>query len=231
MVIHTPRLSLPYAAQNADVVRLLAAGKNVVSTAGFHYPQAHAEDYVAPLREACVRGRSTLAGIGINPGFIGERLALMMTGLCARLDAVRTFETVDASQMPSPAFVFDTMGFGADPAAVDITRGPLAGLYGALYRETLAYMADGLGARLAEVRADHRVTLAPADLRIVAGTTDSVAASTRFVAIIALLVGLPDGVRPGPWWTVAYRRQTGLLPEKFRSLKIYLVRQRNQEAG
>src|SRR5687767_2162842 len=36
VVIHTPRLSQPYSKQNDAVIQLLASGKNVVSTAGFH---------------------------------------------------------------------------------------------------------------------------------------------------------------------------------------------------
>ena len=35
VVIHTPRLTDPYAAQNDPVIRLLGAGINVISTAGF----------------------------------------------------------------------------------------------------------------------------------------------------------------------------------------------------
>ncbi|GMV47562.1 MAG: dihydrodipicolinate reductase [Pseudomonadota bacterium] len=170
VVIHTPRLSLPYERQNTDVARLLASGKNVISTAGFHYPQAHGEDWCAPLRAACMQGGSTLAGLGLNPGFIGERLALTMSGLCAQLESITTSEVVDASYMPSPAFVFDTMGFGADPARTDVTGGPLAGLYTALYRETLAFVAAALGTRLETVTPEHRLTLAPEDLRIAAGT-------------------------------------------------------------
>ena len=37
VVIHTPRLTDPYAAQNDPVIRLLGAGINVISTAGFHH--------------------------------------------------------------------------------------------------------------------------------------------------------------------------------------------------
>ena len=170
VVIHAPRLSQPYEKQNAEVVRLLASGKNVISTAGFHYPQAHGEDYAAPLREACARGDSTLAGLGINPGFIGERLAVLMTGICAQLESIATYEVVDASFMPSPEFVFDTMGFGADPETQDVTRGPLAKLFADLYIETFAFVATALGTRLARIVPDHRLTLAPGDLRVAAGT-------------------------------------------------------------
>lgn len=169
VVIHTPRISLPYEKQNGDVERLLASGKNVISTAGFHFPQAHGEAYARPLRAACLAGGSTLAGLGLNPGFIAERVAVLMTGMCAQVEAISSSELADASAMPSPEFVFGTMGFGADPAQDDITKGPLAGLYGALYSETFAYVAQALGTHVARLAPDHRVTLAPGDISIAAG--------------------------------------------------------------
>lgn len=169
VVLHTARISLPYAAQNTPVERLLASGKNVVSTAGFHYPSAHPGPYADSLLAACLKGGSTLAGVGLNPGFIGERLVPLLSGLCARLEEIDSREMVEASTMPAPEFVFDTMGFGSDPALRDITRGPLADLYGNLYRETFAFVAAALGTSVAHLEPAHRLTLAPEDIRIAAG--------------------------------------------------------------
>ena len=169
VVIHTPRLTDPYDRQNADVIRLLAGGLNVISTAGFHYPDAHGTAYSAPLRAACNAGGSTLAGLGLNPGFVAERLAVMLTGMCATLSSIACQELADASAMPSPEFVFDIMGFGADPAVRDITRGPLADLYGSLYGEVFHAVAAMLGTTVASLVAEHQVTLAPRDLTIASG--------------------------------------------------------------
>lgn len=170
IVIHTSRLSQPYAKQNEDVLRLLASGKNIISTAGFHFPNAHGAAYAGPLLAACKKGKSTLAGLGLNPGFIAERLALMLTGLCAQLTSLSTSEVADASTMPAPEFVFDTMGFGSDPAKIDITRGPLATLYGDLFMEVFHAVAAALGTSVASIEPMHRLTLAPSDLKIAAGT-------------------------------------------------------------
>ena len=170
VVLHTPRITLPYMRQNTEVEQLLASGKNVVSIAGFHYPQAHVGPYSDRLLSACCAGGSTLAGMGLNPGFVGERLVPLLTGLCAKLASISSHEMVEASAMPSPQFVFDTMGFGSDPAQCDITRGPLADLYGELYRETFACVAVALGTSIARLEPDHRLTLAPENIRIAAGT-------------------------------------------------------------
>lgn len=170
VVLHMPRITLPYAALNRDVERLLASGKNVVSIAGFHAPWAHEAAYADPLRQACADGASTLAGLGVNPGAIVERFALAATGLCHRVDRVAVHETVDASAMPAPGFVFGLMGFGSDPVADDITSGPLAALYTQLFSDVLHIAAQGLGDRVARIDPAHELVAAPRDIEIAAGT-------------------------------------------------------------
>jgi 2,4-diaminopentanoate dehydrogenase len=173
VVIHTPRISNPYAVQDQAVIELLRSGCNVISTAGFHFPDAHGAAYSAPLLDACRGGHSTLAGLGLNPGFVAERLAVLLTGMCSQLSSLATYEIADASSMPSPAFVFDTMGFGTDPQLTDITRGPLATLYGDLFLEVFHAVADMLGTQVTNVEPQHRLTLAPRDITIAAGTIKS----------------------------------------------------------
>jgi hypothetical protein len=169
VVLHMPRITLPYDAMNADVARLLASGKNVISTAGFHDPTAHDATYHAPLAAACAAGNSTLAGLGVNPGVIVERLALAATGMSAELSRIDVRETVDASSMTAPEFVFGLMGFGADPAVSDITRGPLAELYSALFSEVLHLAARGLADPIVRIAPAHEVTTAPHDIALPAG--------------------------------------------------------------
>ena len=170
VVLHMSRITLPYEKQNADVAALLAAGIDVISTAGFHHPACHGLAYAGPLLEACKRGGSTLAGVGLNPGFIAERVATLLTGLCAQLDSVACYEVADASSMPAPEFVFGLMGFGADPAQRDVTTEPIATMYGELFMEVLHAVADALGSRVASLTPEHAVTLAPREIRIRAGT-------------------------------------------------------------
>ncbi|WP_242914019.1 NAD(P)H-dependent amine dehydrogenase family protein [Brevundimonas pishanensis] len=170
LVIHTPRITLPYDKMNADVIRLLASGKNVISTAGFHYPMAHDENYWAPLKAACEKGNATLAGLGVNPGGFIERIVLAATGFSAELDSITVSETVDASEMVSKEFVFGLMGFGADPAVNDITKGPLAGMYTALFSEILHFTGKALNVDLIDITPEHALTLAPHDMEIGAGT-------------------------------------------------------------
>ncbi|MGQ0836908.1 MAG: NAD(P)H-dependent amine dehydrogenase family protein [Gammaproteobacteria bacterium] len=169
VVLHMSRITEPYDRQNGDIAALLGAGVDVISTAGFHHPACHGVAYAGPLLAACRRGGSTLTGVGLNPGFIAERLATMLTGMCARLDSVACFEVADASNMPSPDFVFGLMGFGANPAERDVASEPIATMYSELFMEVLHTVADALGARLASLVPEHSTTLAPRDLSIRAG--------------------------------------------------------------
>lgn len=170
VVLHTPRITLPYDALVDDVVALLESKKNVVSTAGFHFPQAHGEAYAARLRDAAIRGGVTLAGVGVNPGMIVERIALAATAMSQDIETLSMFETVDASAMASPEFVFGLMGLNTDPRERDIREGPLATLYGTLFSEVLHFVAAEMRTSIVDIVPDHRLTLAPRPLTIAAGT-------------------------------------------------------------
>ncbi|WP_342358008.1 hypothetical protein [Lampropedia aestuarii] len=173
IVIHTSRITAPYAEQNADVARRLASGKNVISINGFYMPQVHGAAYANPLRAAAEQGQATLAGIGVNPGVIAERLALTLSGLMASLDHVECLEVVDCSNVPSADFLFGVLGFNSDLAQSDIRKGPLAQLYTDLYSETFAYMAEAWGTKVRSITPAHRMTLAPEHIHIQAGVIET----------------------------------------------------------
>jgi hypothetical protein len=179
VVIHTARLQLPYSKHDDDICRLLRSGKNVITTAGHHYPRAHGDERVELFERACAEGGTSLFGVGVSPGFIGERLALALASTSVDLDAITIDEVFDASGMLSPDFVFTVMGMGTDPATTDLFAGPLPELYRTLYSETLAFMADRLGFTGYTLEADHHVELATQDLALRAGviTAGTVAAT------------------------------------------------------
>ncbi|WP_433219059.1 NAD(P)H-dependent amine dehydrogenase family protein [Dactylosporangium sp. CS-047395] len=179
VVIHCPRLRLDYGEHDDDLCRLLRSGKNVITTAGHHYP---APERAARFTAACAEGGSTLFGVGVSPGVIGERLALALTGVSVRLDRVEIDEVLDASAMPDPDFVFNVMGMGS------LEPSPLGPLYGELYAETLRYMGDRMGVTFDRIESDHHHELAAADLAVAAGTISAgtvVATEWRWHAIVA----------------------------------------------
>lgn len=171
VVLHCARLAPPYGSHDAEIIRLLASGKNVISINGYSRPRHGDGDRLAALEAACVQGGSTLMAAGLNPGFAAEQIAVVASGVCSELDHVEVVESVDCRAMRQPDYVFGVLGFGADPATVDPNDpdwGPAASLNG-MYAEVLAAMAEHLNLTLDRVETDHRVFAATEDLVMAAG--------------------------------------------------------------
>lgn len=179
LVIHTARLQVPYETHDEDIMALLRSGKNVITTAGNHYPQAHGAARAELFENACREGNSTLYGVGMNPGFLLERMVLGLTGLCVELDAVEVEELLDASTMPDPDFVFNVMGMGGEIGEVDLSTGVLPHLYDQLYGEAIQFFGDRTGVIFDSIESDHRVLPAEHDLVVSAGSIakDTIAAT------------------------------------------------------
>jgi hypothetical protein len=79
-----------------EAVELLRSGKSIISLTGDHsMPAAAGNGFGEAVEEACRIGDSTFTAAGVNPGFIAERLAPTLTGLCADVTAVTIAETYD----------------------------------------------------------------------------------------------------------------------------------------
>jgi hypothetical protein len=171
VVIHAARLAPPYGSHDAELARLLASRKNVISINGYSHPHHWGGARLEALAAACRRGGSSLLGAGLNPGFAGEQLAVVATGVCTAIDHIEVVESVNCVPVRHPDYVFKTLGFGADPGSVDLSDpdwGPAAALNG-MYEEVLAAMAAHLGLRLERVETAHRAWPASQDLQIAAG--------------------------------------------------------------
>jgi len=93
---------------------LLESGKNVISTAGFHWPQAHGRRLLSRigLRDLPPLKAVTLAGekVGVNPVLLPTPSAQNGNGDVVEIDELRLFETVDASPWPAETYTFLTDG-------------------------------------------------------------------------------------------------------------------------
>ena len=171
VVVHCARISPPFGSHDAELVRLLESGKNVISINGLSDPGRWDSARRAVLAAACAKGNSTLMGAGLNPGYAAEQLAVVATGACSRVDRVDITEYVDCRAVKHPDYVFGSLGFGADPATIDPNErswGP-AELMNGMYGEVLSAMATRLGVELQRVETEHRVFGAIGDLEIAAG--------------------------------------------------------------
>ena len=191
VVLHCPMLSDPYDGHDADVRRLLESGKSVISINNYFEPRALGADYAVGLADSAVRGGATLAGTGVNPGWVAERMAANAVGLCLSHRNVVTREIIDCTTVPNPDYVFGALGFGADPGTVDLVGGPLARTFDRMFAQSVEGLAQRIGLTLDSYESDHELRLARQDLTVAAGVIPegSVAATTWRVH------GVVEGVR------------------------------------
>jgi len=160
-----------------ELVRILAAGVNVVTTAAFINGRRLGADRQR-LVEACERGGSSLFGTGINPGFV-ELLAIVVAGISDRIDKITISEAAHTMGYDSP----DTekaAGFGRpidDPGLQKMTADGTG-----VFAEAVALVADALGVELDDVVCQAEYAKATEDLdlgswRIAAGCVAGIAAS------------------------------------------------------
>ena len=160
-----------------ELVRILSAGVNVVTTAAFINGRRLGPDRKR-LVDACERGRSSLFGTGISPGW-AELLGLVVAGISTRIDKITISEAAHTALYDSPE-TEKPAGFGRpidDPNLQQMTAEGTA-----VFGEAVAMVADALGVELDEIvcRAEHAKTPVDLDLgswKIGAGCVAGVAAS------------------------------------------------------
>jgi hypothetical protein len=194
---------------DVDVMcRILAAGVNVVATAGFITGHALGAGRQR-LQEACAVGGSSVFGSGMNPGFL-NLLGLVSAGICDRVDKITMVESVDSTGYDSP----DTersVGFGQPLDSPDLQDRVARST--AVFGDAVWLTGEALGLVLDEVRceATFATTTEPVDLvswTIEPGQVAGVAASWQGWYAGRLVVDLRVRWRKGrtlePDWKVEH---------------------------
>ncbi|MCV7125901.1 NAD(P)H-dependent amine dehydrogenase family protein [Mycobacterium lacus] len=189
-----------------ELVRILSAGVNVVTTASFitgHNLGAGRDR----ILEACERGRSTIFGSGVSPGF-AELLAIVSAMVCDRVDKVTVHEAADTTFYDSPA-TERPVGFGRPIDHPELQAMTAKGT--AIFAEAVRLVADALGVELDDVRcvAEYARTTADLDLgswTIPAGCVAGVHASWRGVlggkTVVEIDVRWRKGQALDPDWKI-----------------------------
>lgn len=137
----------PMFADVDELVRILGAGVNVVTTSEFingHNLGADRDRIAA----ACAHGDATIFGSGINPGFI-QLFAVVTAGLSDRIDRISVVESFDTTIYNSPATEIP-MGFGYPIDHPDLQSITEKG--SGVFREAVQLIADALGTELDDIR-------------------------------------------------------------------------------
>ncbi|HLK11372.1 MAG TPA: diacylglycerol kinase [Candidatus Binatia bacterium] len=174
-----------------DICRILAAGKNVVSSSvvplvhpASFFPEVHDR-----LADACRRGGTSFFTSGVDPGFANDLLPLTLSGLCERWEEIRILEIINYATYDQPQVLFETMGFGKplDHTPLLLTPGTLAFAWGG----TIRLLAEGLGVVLDDIRERHERRPAIRPIRIGARTVEpGTAAALRF-EVAGIIGGRP----------------------------------------
>lgn len=175
IVIHAPRLQPPYEAQDGDILRLLASGKNVISINGNSCPEVWPEERRAAFEQACRAGSSSFIGAGLNPGFAAERLVAAAAGLSRSIRSATLREHVLCREIASPAYAFGLLGFGTRAGEIDPNRGdwPTAQILDAMFSEVVAALAGAIGLALDGIVTRHRMLAARRPIEVAAGRIEA----------------------------------------------------------
>jgi hypothetical protein len=173
VVIHTPLPSLVYGDEPErdveDICQLLAAGKNVITAVGYLYPKWHGEALVGRLQAACHAGRSSFHSTGLNPGFLGDLLPLLLSSLTRRVDCVAMREVSNFQNYPSPEIMIDAMGFGSPEDQFRANGRRRRHWLDGLFSESAQMVSDGIGLGVDRIVGTLELALAPEDLETASG--------------------------------------------------------------
>lgn len=158
-----------------ELCRLLEAGINVATTAGWITGGKLPAEERERVEKACLQGSSSIFGSGAHPGMT-NLLGIVTTAACERVDKVTITESVDCSTYESKQ-TQEAMGFAQDPATPGLEESVRR--ESEVFAESAAMMADALGADLDRLSFDATFTAAHADsdlgfMTIPAGTVGAV---------------------------------------------------------
>ena len=164
-----------------DLARILASGKNVVSSSvvSMIYPPHLEPAWYKSLDDACKAGNTSCFTSGIDPGWANDLLPFVLTGACEYVDQLRVMEVVNYATYAQPTVLFDTMGFGQaiDSKPLLLLPGVLSMAWGGVVK----VLAAGLGVEIDELREVHERQPAPRDIDLGFGMVkEGTTAAMRF---------------------------------------------------
>lgn len=172
-----------------DIAGMLGRGINVVTTSlpGLVHPAGFDPKSVERLNAACLAGGATVYASGVEPGFAGDHLVLVLSTLSHRIRSVRTQEIFSYTDYPVPFTIFEVFGFGKAPDHRCIME--LPGVQAGTWGPPVKMVADRLGAPLEAIRETYEKCVTERPLEVAAGVIEpGTVGAVRFETI-----GVVDG--------------------------------------
>ncbi|WP_102144261.1 NAD(P)H-dependent amine dehydrogenase family protein [Mycobacterium hubeiense] len=154
----------------ADVVRLLAAGINVVGSAPvvLQFPwKLMPGKYIAGIEEAAKAGNASLFITGVDPGFANDLIPFALAGTCQSIEQVKCMEIADYATYDGATVMFDVMGFGKPLDDLPILFQP--GVLSIAWGTSIRQLAAGLAIEIDDITESFEQEPAPEAFDIAAG--------------------------------------------------------------
>jgi hypothetical protein len=176
-----------------DICKLLASGKNVISTAltALIYPRAAGPDVAPRLEAACREGGVSFHGTGIQPGWAAEVLPLTVSCLSRRIESILVQEIFNYATYPSAYTLFEDMGFGKPPQPHPAVKFAPGRGQGGAFVAPLMLVADALDATIDEVIYACEFAVADAPFNVTAGRIERGTVAGKRYSFTAMIEGRP----------------------------------------
>jgi hypothetical protein len=169
VVLHAASKGFGVNTNTDDIVALLSAGKNVITTTSYNHLQTFGQDAAERIHDACEHAGTRFHAAGEHPGFMFERLATAITGLSQRVDTITVQESVDCSGLTEPKMLIELMGMGKQPEEISVAS-PMFRAVSVQYEQALAATADTLKLEIDEIRHEIGTAVVDHDVEVACGT-------------------------------------------------------------
>jgi 4-hydroxy-tetrahydrodipicolinate reductase len=162
VVLYTA-LDLPGGNALNDFVKLLEAGKNVLTSQPYNYMPARPPEFGTAIEAAAARGGSTFHAGGLNPDFITHRWALGMTTLTQDVSQIIVEEYYDCSHQANES-TLRLIGLGGDPGQAMRDDSPARWYQEHYWFAMLRQVAAAMGVEISRIEATSSSVPAPEEL-------------------------------------------------------------------
>ena len=174
-----------------DLRRILAAGKNIVTTAvpGLVYSRGSMPPKVIDaIRSAAQAGQSSLFSSGIEPGFGADLFPIALMSMSHKVYSVRGIEITNYSEYGAEYDMRELFGFGQPLDYQGGLKAPGTLRWG--WGAAVTMVADALGVELDDIRETCEFQATPRDISTAFGLVEAgTVGATR-----AACIGIVDGV-------------------------------------
>lgn len=202
LVLHAASKGFAENTNTDDIVALLESGKSVISTTTYAHLPTFSAEADRRIRAACAKAGVRFHAAGEHPGFMLERLAVSLTGLCQRVDTIAVREIVDVSGIREAAMLVSLMGMGKRPDQVSADS-PMFAAVSSQYEQAIGAAAETMQLRFERIERSIRTATVDHDTAVACGVLEAGTVVGQILTWTAMRRGKPAIVLE-EYWTAAH---------------------------